>query len=346
MSRLANALVKLTGARDRASLHDKLVTLLVAHYDPNSMRLLQLSGKEWNVLWSRGRHSTINIDAHTLTLRHEALVRGQPLHLGRAPWISLLPLGDTEVLELEHRNAGDMESHALAEQLLRVHRNVLGLLDYSERDSLTGLFNRRSFVDVFERLIRPRPQHADADADTQLIDRRHGSSGEPCWLAVIDIDHFKLVNDVHGHLVGDDVLVAMAGLMNDEFRHNDRLYRFGGEEFVALMTCSDAGGMYTALERLRRRIEAYQFPDVGRVTISAGFTCVQFDDTPTSAFERADRAVYTAKSGGRNRVVRFEQMGALDALPPMPPGAGNLLMVAGTSQEANERRDSLALKHG
>jgi diguanylate cyclase (GGDEF)-like protein len=91
--------------------------------------------------------------------------------------------------------------------------------------------------------------------------------------------------------------------MRGSFRFHDRLYRFGGEEFVVLMRCHSDLDAAHALERLRAHTEAYAFPQVGRITISVGFTMVTSGDTPNGAFERADKAVYHAKEHGRNQVI-------------------------------------------
>jgi diguanylate cyclase (GGDEF)-like protein len=121
-------------------------------------------------------------------------------------------------------------------------------------------------------------------------------------MGVIDIDHFKRVNDTYGHLIGDEVLLLLARLMRASFRFDDRLYRFGGEEFVVLMRCTDAAAASLAFERLRSHVERHMFPQVGRITVSIGFTELKPGDTPSGAFERADKAVYFAKGQGRNQV--------------------------------------------
>ncbi|MFA6262606.1 MAG: GGDEF domain-containing protein, partial [Bacteroidia bacterium] len=92
------------------------------------------------------------------------------------------------------------------------------------------------------------------------------------------------------------------------FRFSDQLYRFGGEEFVVLMRCANAGDAARALERLRDNVERYVFPRVGRITVSVGFTEVRATDTPSSAFERADRAIYFAKGHGRNQVASHAEL--------------------------------------
>ena len=126
---------------------------------------------------------------------------------------------------------------------------------------------------------------------------------------MIDIDHFKRVNDTYGHLIGDEVLLLLARLMRSSFRFDDRLYRFGGEEFVVLMRCADAPAAALAFERLRSHVERHRVP-AGRPhhgehrlhrAASAG-------DTPSGAFERADKAVYFAKGQGRNQVRHHAEL--------------------------------------
>ena len=123
------------------------------------------------------------------------------------------------------------------------------------------------------------------------------------WLGVIDIDHFKRVNDTYGHLIGDEVLLLLSRLMRSSFRFHDRLYRFGGEEFVVLMRCgSDADAA------LRVRAPARRTPSTTRSRRSATSPSASASprckptDTPSAAFERADKAVYYAKAHGRNQV--------------------------------------------
>ena len=119
---------------------------------------------------------------------------------------------------------------------------------------------------------------------------------------MIDIDHFKRVNDNFGHLIGDEVLLLLARLLRGGFRIHDRLNRFGGEEFVVLMRCENEACAALALERFRSSMEKFPFPQVGRITVGIGFTEVTPGDTPSDAFERADKAVYHAKGHGRNQV--------------------------------------------
>jgi diguanylate cyclase (GGDEF)-like protein len=143
--------------------------------------------------------------------------------------------------------------------------------------------------------------------------RRPGRFGT-AWLGLIDIDHFKRVNDNHGHLLGDEALLLLSRLMRSSFRFHDHLYRFGGEEFVVLMRCDDAAAATIALQRLRSNVERYAFPQLGHLTVSIGFTQVLPSDSPASAFDRADKAVYYAKQHGRNQVQHHADLVAAGLL--------------------------------
>jgi diguanylate cyclase (GGDEF)-like protein len=191
--------------------------------------------------------------------------------------------------------------------VLRIFRNFQGLLDYSERDSLTGLLNRKTFDESFLKASAEPAQPATAARDA-VEGRRAVADTGSYWLGVIDIDHFKRVNDNYGHLIGDEVLLLLSRLMRGSLRSRDRLYRFGGEEFVALVRCKGAESAALAFERLRGNTERYAFPQVERITVSVGFTEVKPGDTPGGAFERADKAVYYAKEHGRNQLQYHEAL--------------------------------------
>jgi len=162
----------------------------------------------------------------------------------------------------------------------------------AETDPLTRLFNRRAFQGQLDASLR-----------RWVVGTRH-------WhFAVLDIDHFKRINDGFGHLYGDEILVRFAQLLRECFRASDMLYRFGGEEFVVLYGVGREEESDLPLERFRRAIEAYAFPGVGTVTVSAGHTRIPDATTPASTLiDRADRALYYAKSHGRNRVCSWDRL--------------------------------------
>jgi diguanylate cyclase (GGDEF)-like protein len=215
--------------------------------------------------------------------------------------LSLFPLraqvGTVGVVELHTAAPLDENLVGIARGVLGVFRNILSLLDYSESDTLTGLLNRKSFDETFYKASAlPLSHKHEADAE------RRQQCPQRYWLGVIDIDHFKLVNDQHGHLIGDEVLLLLSRVMRNSFRFLDKLYRFGGEEFVVLMRCHSEEDAQRALERLRMNVAKHLFPRVEHVTVSVGFTDVRSGDTPPAAVERADLAVYYAKHHGRNQV--------------------------------------------
>lgn len=303
---LARHLTELTALRDRVLLERHLAQLLATHYAARQVRLCRRDGARWAVVAVDGTPRRDAAPSAVRALREPVLLQGAALHLAEPRCHSLVPLGPDLVVEFERGRECGGECHGFTDELLRVYRNVIGLLDYGERDSLTGLFNRKTFEGAFMRMAA---QPADAVRSAALPSlRRQWRPCDPGWLAVLDIDHFKRVNDEHGHLVGDEVLLLVAQLMRDSFRQGDLLYRFGGEEFVVLMRCPDAEAAFGALERMRQRTESTPFPRVGRLTASFGFTRVDGDDTPELAFGRADKAVYAAKEGGRNQVRHYDDL--------------------------------------
>jgi diguanylate cyclase (GGDEF)-like protein len=196
--------------------------------------------------------------------------------------------------------------------IVGVYRNFHNLLDYSERDSLTGLLNRKTFDDQLARMQQP------GAAGNPLLpgqaERRQPQADQQQWLAVIDVDHFKLVNDRFGHLYGDEVLILIANMLQASFRANDRVFRFGGEEFVVLLRSTTLDNAHRIIDRFRAAVEAHAFPQVGRVTVSIGFTSIEACESPVVTLGHADQALYYAKAHGRNQVCHYDQLVAAGML--------------------------------
>jgi diguanylate cyclase (GGDEF)-like protein len=184
----------------------------------------------------------------------------------------------------------------LAEGLLRILRNQIALLDYGERDTLTGLLNRKTFESRFERLCEELPPSVPSRSQAHS------------WLGLLDIDRFKSINDTYGHVFGDEVLLLVSQIMQSTLRSEDQLFRFGGEEFVVVLEGTDATGACEAFQRLRVAVERQCFPQVVSVTASLGFTALRREDSPPSCVERADAALYFVKNNGRNGVRCFEDL--------------------------------------
>ena len=192
--------------------------------------------------------------------------------------------------------------------VVSVYRNFQNLLDYSERDSLTGLLNRKTFDDQLAKILHSR---GEPEADKPLAideERRHHTDTERQWLAVIDVDHFKLVNDKFGHLYGDEVLILIANQLQSSFRSQDRIFRFGGEEFVVLLRSITLENAQKIIDRFRTNVEAHDFPQVGRVTVSVGYVSITAFEAPVIILGRADQALYYAKSHGRNLACHYDEL--------------------------------------
>ena len=127
---------------------------------------------------------------------------------------------------------------------------------------------------------------------------------------MVDLDHFKRINDQFGHLYGDEVLLLLARIMRDSFRHQDKVFRFGGEEFVVVLKAVSEDEVRAALERFRVAVATYPFPQVGQVTASIGYTRIHADDTIPEIVGRADEALYVAKDNGRDQIAGYETLRA------------------------------------
>ncbi|WP_158816528.1 GGDEF domain-containing protein [Methylocapsa sp. S129] len=212
-------------------------------------------------------------------------------------------------LEIYHPTPMGEDQHRLVSGLLSIYRNHLRILDYSEYDELTGLLNRKTFDGSLANFVRVDAPSLDfADPHDRIGGRRAANPDQQAWLAVLDIDFFKRINDRFGHLYGDEVLILLAQLMRSSFREADRLFRCGGEEFVVILAPTEADFAESVLERFRRIVEGADFPQVGRVTVSIGYTGVTSRDNGLTAFGRADEALYVAKRQGRNQVQCYEHL--------------------------------------
>ena len=180
--------------------------------------------------------------------------------------------------ELEAKHAALLSANAKLEAMART-------------DSLTGIANRGAFQDRLEAECA-----------------RSGRYGTPLALMMLDADHFKQLNDTHGHAAGDQALKTLAHLLAQSVRSTDIVARYGGEEFVGILVSSDPAAAKDVAERLRRRIEAEPWPH-GPLTVSIGLASWRAEaDTPEALVERADTALYYAKGHGRNRTTHFQDI--------------------------------------
>jgi diguanylate cyclase (GGDEF)-like protein len=339
MFELIDQISTLTDQRDRESLDISLARVLMELLKPASVTQYMVMGdgseQRWlpQVVLRQGQAVEVNDAMHAdfrrLELVEEDSPRQRCLQVNlpvvienvddAAPCLTCLPLltdhdmGETGVVEIRSTVRLDAQALATIERVLRIYRNMHSMFMYSERDALTGLLNRKSFEETFYRSLRDGKGLAADVAQTGMsggdsLPRRRVRLGEQFWLAMVDVDHFKQVNDQYGHQIGDEVLILVGRILKNTFRGYDRVYRFGGEEFVVLLRCPDHGDALQTSERFRQKMEQYRFPQVGRITVSAGLSSIRAGDAPDVVCNRADQAVYYAKRNGRNRVCSYDDL--------------------------------------
>lgn len=201
----------------------------------------------------------------------------------------------------------------VVDALLQINLNFMTLLHDSERDTLTSLYNRKKFD---ARIIQ-------AIDDMHHRGKRNKDGASIHLLCLIDIDHFKKINDNYGHLYGDEVLLIFARLMQETFRTEDWLFRYGGEEFVVILRNINHAQASAVLNRFREKVAAYSFPQVGHITISIGYSDIVADVYPSTIVEQADAALYYAKEHGRNQTHGYHDLIASGQLPPKQRGNEN-----------------------
>lgn len=203
-------------------------------------------------------------------------------------------LADTRtVADANSEVAGTLKDRAdeidqLRAELERVRQEAV-------QDPLTGLANRRAFD---ERLAE------SLDDTLQQL--------KNICLMMVDIDHFKQINDKHGHQIGDKILQFVASVLKKNFKGKDLVARFGGDEFAVIIENAPRAGVLHMAETIRQQVEASQLrrtdtgEALGTITVSIGYDCLRAADTSARVLDRADKALYSAKQDGRNRVMPFK----------------------------------------
>lgn len=340
MATLIDHLIKLTDHRDRDLLEltlSKALIDLVPIQRVIVARVLSEEGvKRWlevATLDAKGGGKVVDplrVDFQKLPVlednrdRLRAMVERERVEIAWAgqdgPRITYFPLFAESVTDdegaLEIHSASPLTEAQLATlaDVQHVFRNMYRLLAYSDRDALTGLLNRKSLDDTFYSAVLDELGEI-TDTQTAALqvavapghERRHRVPPN-YWLGTISVDQFGIINDKNGHLIAEEVLLLVARIMNNTFRTYDRLYRLGGEQFAVLMHCPDEALVLAAFERFRANIEKFNFPQVGRVTVCAGFTRITPDDSPSTALEHAERAVDYAQNNGRNKVFSHAEL--------------------------------------
>ncbi|TSE36982.1 putative diguanylate cyclase YcdT [Tepidimonas fonticaldi] len=266
-----------------------LMFVMLVHVGLISLTV-SMSNAHLRLLW-------LDMTFPVLALIAPPLLEPSAFHLG----LSLLGIGFCALMVLVGRQINAATTEAI-ELRQRNEQLIQELHSQATRDALTGLINRRYLLETGARLLQQRHR-----------------SGEPLALLIIDLDHFKRINDQHGHLGGDEVLVAVVGTCAQHVRAGDCFGRLGGEEFALVLPDTQLAQARDLAERLRSATAALAIPLPGvtiRPTISVGLAMATDDDTTLSdLLRRADAAMYEAKAGGRNRVVCVDPAGGFRADP-------------------------------
>ena len=337
MLELISHVVKISARRDRTEINSALVDTLLDLFSPEKLTIYRCYvGRKKTVVFACAgygpdgqylRNAYLPEHRYCQPIERDPLLKRCQKELSAV--LDVLPDGTHRVVfpvirleepqymvEIELTDEFSADQRVTLMCLIEYFGNHIALLDYGEADTLTGLASRKTFdKHLFELLGRAASDEMTGGL-TENPARRRLNDNSSHWLAVCDIDHFKKVNDTFGHLIGDEVLIMVAQVMRQSFRFDDQLFRFGGEEFVALLQPTDPISAQATLERFRKDIENTVFSRVGHVTVSVGFSRLLPNDTPTDVIDRADEALYHAKHNGRNRVDCYESLiesGALKA---------------------------------
>jgi diguanylate cyclase (GGDEF)-like protein len=339
MATLIEHVIKLTDHRDRDLLELTLSKALIDLLPLQRVVIARVISEEGVKRWlevatldAKGGGKVVDplrVDFDSLALLDDARKRVECLSTRRlvefawageeGPRITYLPLfsdsrsEDDGVVEIHSGFALTTGQLEIIGNVQHVFRNMYHLLAYSDRDALTGLLNRKSLDDTFySAVLEELGEGLSTEKSAPVVvvpgqERRHRVPPN-YWLGTISVDNFGALNDKSGHLIAEEVLLLVARIMNNTFRTYDRLYRFGGEQFAVLMHCPDEALVLAAFERFRANMEKFNFPQAGHLTASAGFTRITADDSPSTALERAERAVDYGQHNGFNKVFSHGEL--------------------------------------
>ncbi|WP_051303130.1 GGDEF domain-containing protein [Psychromonas aquimarina] len=203
------------------------------------------------------------------------------------------------------------DQRRLVHGVLQIYCNYLELIAVTNRDKLTGLLNRETLESEITRLLIKNRTPCKGSTKPHLHDRldfRHYHGEQKDWLCVLDIDHFKDINDNYGHIYGDEILILVSRLLEQSVRDIDKVFRFGGEEFVLIVKAADQQDALLAFERIRQVIESHRYAKIEKLTVSIGAKEIAEQNDPREVIIKADTALYYAKHHGRNQVQIYEAL--------------------------------------
>lgn len=337
--RIVDNLAEITSHHDRQVLEKSLLKTLNELFPNQGLRLFRVKQQALiheisllaycvnDVIVSSEDHPKLNPEAEALSAAMMRAIEKEDvvvIETELQQWQMIYPAFDTNgeifaVLVHQSEHVPEHNDQRLVHGILKVYANYLALIDKTQRDKLTSLYNRETLDEQITKILVNQSQELSAltsspnDARRQRYAIKH-------WLGVIDIDHFKNINDSYGHLYGDEVIILVARLMTSGvLRDDDLVYRYGGEEFVVLLKAANETDAMIAFERLRILVAEYKFPQLDQVTVSVGFVEIAKQVSPSDVIGQADEALYHAKASGRNQVHSYQRLfdeGKVSQTPP------------------------------
>jgi len=334
---IIESIAELTKHTDREQLEASLASTLYKlldieraalyriHYEynqPEFTLILEVVDDELQIL--RAGQPAEDENAGIVIELKKSLLNKEPtlIHLSHEKSLYLHPISNhlneiTTIFALSGSDENYRDHENLIMYYFQIYRNYLKLLDESEYDALTGLLNRRTFDRDLAKLIAEWLDRGSASrSNDENIERRKLERDNSNWLAVVDVDFFKRINDNYGHLFGDEVLLLLANIMRESFRNYDKLFRFGGEEFVVILCSTDHTGAEAAFSRFHNKVNEHPFPQIGKITVSVGYEEIANQTIPSEVLRLADDALYYVKEHGRNQVCCYRKLLADNKITP------------------------------
>lgn len=309
------SVVQMTGQRQLDSLAESLVSTVRQMVNADQVEILKVDNDlEWDELITQ----LVSLSAETAQgVLLECLKSRSTVKLS-TKWLQQtatpIMLKDVVVMILwvtsEHISDQDMQ---MLKGFSKVYENFLSIVIESETDPLTGLLNRKAFL---PRLMKVANGIKQAAIDCAIEPLTCDLSSRRNWLCIFDIDKFKVINDTFGHLYGDEILIDLVKVMKSTFSELDSLFRFGGDEFVIIMSKREKTDMLNLCEEFSHKLSIHHGREM-LVTISMGIIEINCTEEPSELLVKADKALYFIKENGRNRVGLYEDLVADGSIIPL-----------------------------
>lgn len=311
-----DAVVSLAEPRDVSGLNDAFLTILKEHIPHRAVTVYEIvsdyCAKPTNtdvqnqtlrmILKTQEDNSTVKLEFIDQDVQQciseKQAVTGQSSSSGLERTILPIPGLPSTLGLLVIEGRVDDSCKNFLDPLLRIYSSHAFILNKNEHDSLTGLFNRHVMENKLNQIY-----HCQASGK-----RKNDNQAQTWCIALLDIDYFKMVNDQYGHVAGDEVLVMFSRILQQSFREDDLLFRYGGEEFLVALKNVDLDKAQMILDRFRKQIEATTFNKIKQMTVSIGFTTMDTSQSLQTIIEHADRALYYSKYQGRNQTSCYEHL--------------------------------------